>query len=566
MKALTMLITLVCSITLLVVPGVRGTSQGQGLGQGLDHGDPGPGCEPCHGHDSGYEYAPEEFSEGRGTFISHSTHTENDGDDIRGPFLGCDACHDITNYPYFVSGAGDPPYDLTSTDVCDGCHSAGGAYDGIHDDHGNSVGAKDHWNGVYNATGTSLLSGMERWCVGCHDTGSSVVDGVSAPSVELFFVSGHGRVGFLDCTVCHDVTVAHVDGEDRTYSFDPAYYAPEQSGMAYAEGYRLKYSGGEVPLMIPCNYSITFGYNAQLMAETAFRMCFRCHDSYRVLDNTPGDGVYSNFKASLPNPPRNYSYGWGSGADINEHVGHILNYIGAFGDSDWDAGTTGQGAQPGLDTTISCSTCHNVHGAAGLDGSTNEPMIRDGELAGRPGGYGFSYVVEADHMGGYPHVTSTGATGVNSVGAVFRYNTEVNGMCGGGMCHGNPTVPPGADYDATGSGWGTHLEYYRPWLDPTPLGIPVVDQVKIVDLRPNPARHQTTLHLSLQEGTATRVRILDVQGELIHTLCDQYLDAGRHELTWNLRDEHGRPVAQGVYLYAIQTEKGEVVGKLVVIR
>ena len=30
-------------------------------------------------------------------------------------------------------------------------------------------------------------------------------------------------------------------------------------------------------------------------------------------------GIDSNFKASAPNPPRNYSCALGSGADVNEH-------------------------------------------------------------------------------------------------------------------------------------------------------------------------------------------------------------------------------------------------------
>ena len=255
--------------------------------------------------------------------------------------------------------------------------------------------------------------------------------------------------------------MTHFDGVARTYAFDSAYYDPGQSGVAYAAGYRLRSVEGEAPLMIPANYNITFGYNAGLMKDTAFRLCFACHDVDAVLDDTPGDGIDSNFKASLPNPPRNYSYAWGSGADTNEHVAHIMNYIGTFGDSDWDGDTTGAGGMNGRDTLTSCTTCHNVHGAAGTAGSTNEVMIRDGTLGGRAG-FGFSYVVEDVSSGGYPWVTSDGATRLSSVGAIFRNNT--NDMCGGSMCHGYPTSPAGSSYDATGSGWGTYLEYYRPPL------------------------------------------------------------------------------------------------------
>jgi hypothetical protein len=225
---------------------------------------------------------------------------------------------------------------------------------------------------------------------------------------------------------------------------------------------------GEVPLMIPANYGITFRYNALDMKDIAFRLCFTCHDSSAVFDNTPGDGIESNFKASLPIPPRNYSYAWGSGADVNEHVSHLMNYVGPFADSDWDTATNGPGGSNGHDTLTNCSSCHNVHGAAGTAGSTNAPMIRDGSLAGRTG-YGFSYVIEDTESGGYPWVTSSGATPSTGVGAVFRNNTA--DMCGGSMCHGNPAPPSSSSYDATGSSWGTYLEYYRPWAAHTYIGL-----------------------------------------------------------------------------------------------
>jgi hypothetical protein len=424
---------------------------------GLGHGGGGSetNCVDCHGHDDGWNGGTY-----YGTTQSHSTHTENDADDLKGPHITCDTCHDTNIFPCFKSGTdsnGDGRYDLSETDVCDNCHSPVGSFDGVQM-------AKDSWHeGVY--AGSTLRAGKEKWCVGCHDDqpANSKADatGINAPNIAGdnitfgFYVNGHkSRL----CSECHDLNTKHIDGDPRTYAFNSAYYGPSQSGIAYASGYRLRYIDGEVPLMIPSNYSITFSYNAQTMKDNAFRLCFDCHQSATILDNTPGDGIGSNFKASLPNPPRNYSYAWGSGADVNEHVAHIMNYVGPFWDSDWDTGTTGAGGSDGQDSLLACSSCHNVHGSAVTHGSTNEPMIRDGSLVGRTG-YGFSYVIEDVANGGYPMVTSSGATQEISHGAIFRNNTA--NMCGGSMCHGNPTPPSGSSYDASGSSWGTYLEYYR---------------------------------------------------------------------------------------------------------
>jgi hypothetical protein len=207
--------------------------------------------------------------------------------------------------------------------------------------------------------------------------------------------------------------------------------------------------------MIPANYSNTFGSIGQDMLDNGFRLCFSCHDYTKIFDDTFEDGLDTNFKASLPNPPQEYSYSWSVAGDINQHVLHVRNYTMQAWDSDWDTATVGIGPGVGCDSMTTCSSCHNVHGAAGAQGSTNEPMIRDGKLVGREPGYGFSYVVEDVGSGGYPQVTSTNATLPISVGAVFR---EGNEMCF--SCHVCPP-PPDIGYNASGSGADTYLEYYR---------------------------------------------------------------------------------------------------------
>jgi hypothetical protein len=387
-------------------------------------------------------------------------YSENDADDVKGPNIPCSDCHNTSSYPDFADGTTT----LAATTVCDSCHSQNGAFDGVDTDiPTGSIGAKDNWSdGVYQVDGT-LTIGKEKWCAGCHDDvpANSKADGsgIYAPNIAGdnitfgFYLNGHKS---SPCTDCHDMTQPHIDGEARTYEFDSAYYDPAQSGVAYAVGYRLKYIGdgdGEVPLMIPANFSITFNNIGQTNKDNAFRLCFNCHNSSEILDDDPLGGPFdTNFEASLPNPPRDYSLVYGN----NDHVTHIMQYTAQAWDSDWDTGTTGTGGSDGRDSLTACSSCHNVHGAAGTEGSTNEPMIRDGSLAGRAG-YGFSYVIEDVSAGGYPMVTSTGATQSTSVGAIFRNCTANNTMCFG--CHELPP-PAASSYNAE---TGAYLEYYRPW-------------------------------------------------------------------------------------------------------
>ena len=48
-------------------------------------------CVACHGHDDGWK-----GNNYYGTTFSHSTHTENDTDDFKGPLVSCNSCHTVS--------------------------------------------------------------------------------------------------------------------------------------------------------------------------------------------------------------------------------------------------------------------------------------------------------------------------------------------------------------------------------------------------------------------------------------------------------------------------------------
>jgi hypothetical protein len=117
-----------------------------------DHtGTSGEDCEGCHGKDAS--------NGGAGTTVSHSTHMENDADDLKGPNIECYDCHNIDSFPEFADGA----VTLAATTVCNNCHSPGGAYNGV-------TMAKANWDvGIYESDGVNLRSGNKLWCATCHD-------------------------------------------------------------------------------------------------------------------------------------------------------------------------------------------------------------------------------------------------------------------------------------------------------------------------------------------------------------------------------------------------------------
>jgi hypothetical protein len=325
--------------------------------------------------------------------------------------MACSGCHDTNNLPSFSDGE-----NLAQTDVCDTCHSPGGDYNGV-DSGGPSIGAKDNWATKVYETTTTLQSGKEKWCAGCHDKAPSQVQGVGAPKVigdeaaatgygtgYGFYKTGHGlKTGTfpaseapaagVECGGCHDLSRRHIDGNARTYS---------AAGDNYQNGYRLRSISGQEPMDVP---RIRSGPYSGTASAADSRLCFDsgCHNS----------DIYVN-PANMTTNFRETSY--------NSHEMHMQSN-GSWPnkwDSDWDG--TG-------DSFDNCTACHNVHG------SPSPVMVRHGELISTPGtsdkvpALNFKYTTSGAEL--YPtRSQSNGGSldlppGGGSVGS--------NGVCG--MCH-----------------------------------------------------------------------------------------------------------------------------------
>jgi hypothetical protein len=70
--------------------------------------------------------------------------------------------------------------------------------------------------------------------------------------------------------------------------------------------------------------------------------------------------------------------------------------------------------------------------------------------------------------------------------------------------------------------------------------------------RPNPFRGSTTLGFDLPTATEVRLEVFDLAGRRVRTLARGGRAAGSHVVEWDRRDEAGRLVPGGVYLYRLQ--------------
>jgi hypothetical protein len=69
---------------------------------------------------------------------------------------------------------------------------------------------------------------------------------------------------------------------------------------------------------------------------------------------------------------------------------------------------------------------------------------------------------------------------------------------------------------------------------------------------PNPFNPSTTFSFELPEEAFVTIDIYDVMGRRLRTLLDVYKPAGYYHTVWDARDDEGREVSSGIYIYRFQ--------------
>ena len=84
---------------------------------------------------------------------------------------------------------------------------------------------------------------------------------------------------------------------------------------------------------------------------------------------------------------------------------------------------------------------------------------------------------------------------------------------------------------------------------------------------PNPFPEVTHLRYELEHGSPVTLRVFDVRGLLVRRVSSrEWRDPGTHEMIWDGRDDRGKAVSSGVYLFHIDAGGRVRNGRLVVAR
>ena len=83
---------------------------------------------------------------------------------------------------------------------------------------------------------------------------------------------------------------------------------------------------------------------------------------------------------------------------------------------------------------------------------------------------------------------------------------------------------------------------------------------------PNPFRASTTLSFSLPGSDRVQIGIYDVQGRRVRQLVNERLGGGRNAVAWDGKDDAGRSVVSGIYLWKLKAAGGEATQRMVLLR
>ena len=102
-------------------------------------------------------------------------------------------------------------------------------------------------------------------------------------------------------------------------------------------------------------------------------------------------------------------------------------------------------------------------------------------------------------------------------------------------------------------GGGPNTEFRAPQPGATAVDENVTNaEAPVLAAHPNPFHPRTTLRFEVPRPGHVRLSIFDVAGRLVRTLVNESRPAGRHSVSWEGRDESGRSVPSGVYLYRME--------------
>jgi photosystem II stability/assembly factor-like uncharacterized protein len=120
--------------------------------------------------------------------------------------------------------------------------------------------------------------------------------------------------------------------------------------------------------------------------------------------------------------------------------------------------------------------------------------------------------------------------------------------------------------DSAVSAWGWAIDdiSIQSTTGASPAEVPAA--VSLAQNHPNPFNPSTTIAFSLVRDGLVELKVYDARGALVRTLVDGQVTAGEQRVAWDGRDDGGRQVAAGVYLYRLRADGQELQRKMTLVK
>lgn len=106
--------------------------------------------------------------------------------------------------------------------------------------------------------------------------------------------------------------------------------------------------------------------------------------------------------------------------------------------------------------------------------------------------------------------------------------------------------------------------------DPLSTGIEdlavVPSSYRLLNNFPNPFNPSTIIAFEIPQNENVSLKIFNINGQLIRTLTNENLSAGKYEKTWDGKNEIGKEVSSGIYIYRLTAGKFDRSARMVLMK
>ena len=95
---------------------------------------------------------------------------------------------------------------------------------------------------------------------------------------------------------------------------------------------------------------------------------------------------------------------------------------------------------------------------------------------------------------------------------------------------------------------------------------PIIKSLKLLQNYPNPFNPSTTIEYNIPKSGHVEVAIYDLGGRLIKTLIRKNQIKGKHKVIWDGKNQFGKKVVSGFYIYSIKYENSISSKKMILIK